>query len=88
MIRTITSVLFVITVAVAAPAHSAAYMKFDGVDGDSKSKSTSAPSKLKTSKAPTPGTPALKKIKNEPKGTDGAKGGKVEFEWKVEEGEN
>jgi hypothetical protein len=84
MIRTIASLLLIVSVSAAAPAYSAAYMKFDGVKGESTQTANTPNQKVKNNNAAKPEPQKTKRASNS---SDGAKGGNVEFEWKVEAGE-
>jgi len=72
MIRIIASVLLVLAVSAPASAASDAFLKFDGVKGETKK------GQANTS------VPAVQKA---PEAAKGKKKGNVEYEWKVEAGE-
>lgn len=89
MIRAVASVLLVVSIAAAAPAYSAAYMKFDGVKGDSSQNPNPPSGNVTSSETPKPAgllVPAVQKVR-EAANTEGKKKGNVEYEWKVEAGE-
>ena len=90
MIRTVTSVLLLISIAAAAPAYSAAYMKFDGVKGESKGSENPNPlNNVKSNETAQPAgllLPAVQKAREADR-AQGKKKGNVEYEWKIEAGE-
>ena len=92
MKRTLTHVLIVAAgLALTAPAYSAGYLKIGDIKGESQETAQPAPAReIKRSEDAQPAAlllPAVQKARDAAPGkARGSKKGKVEYQWKVEEG--